>query len=64
MSEQTSLSARLRYEFDKTMAKGPIALIGWLALISLIIIAVAGAFLAVTHVAPEGSQPLDRKSVV
>ena len=58
MSEQTSLSARLRYEFDKTMAKGPIALIGWLALISLIIIAVAGAFLAVTHVAPEGSQPL------
>ena len=39
MSEQSSFGARLRYEFDKTMAKGAIALIGWLALISLIIIA-------------------------
>jgi hypothetical protein len=25
------LGARLRYEFDKSMAAGPIALIGWLA---------------------------------
>ena len=58
MTERRNISARLRYAFDKTMAAGPIALIGWLALISLAIIAIAGAFLAVTHVAPDGSEPL------
>ena len=29
---------RLRYQFDKSMAAGPIALIGWLAVISLVVI--------------------------
>ncbi len=28
MSKRTSLAERLRYEFDKSMAAGPIALIG------------------------------------
>ena len=58
MTERRKTGARLRYEFDKTMAAGPAALIGWLALISLGIIAVAGAFLAITRVAPDGSEPL------
>lgn len=58
MKNKQGLRTKLRYEFDKTMAKGAIALIGWLALLSLAIIAIAGAFLAVSHVAPEGSQPL------
>jgi ion channel POLLUX/CASTOR len=58
MAGRGTIAARLRYEFDKTMAAGPIALIGWLALISIVIIAIAGAFLAVTHVAPDGSEPL------
>ena len=40
------LGARLRYAFDKSMAGGPIALIGWLALVSLAIIIVAGLILA------------------
>ena len=39
MAEQSKsgrggLGARLRYEFDKSMAAGPIALIGWLAVLS------------------------------
>ena len=50
------LGARLRYAFDKSMAAGPIALIGWLALVSLVIIAIAGAFLALTRIAPEGER--------
>ncbi|RYG34801.1 MAG: hypothetical protein EON93_07510, partial [Burkholderiales bacterium] len=50
--------ARMRYEFDKSMAGGPIALIGWLAIVSLVIIMIAGAFLALTQIAPEGSEPL------
>ena len=40
------------------MAAGTIALIGWLALVSLVIIAIAGAFLAVTHISPEGEAPM------
>ena len=38
MKKKTTLGARLRYGFDKTMAAGPIALIGWLAVVSLLII--------------------------
>ena len=50
--------ARLRYEFDKSMAAGPIALIGWLAVLSLVLIVIAGAVLALLRIAPEGSDPL------
>lgn len=46
--------ARLRYEFDKTMAAGPIALIGWLGIVSLLIITAAGAIVALFGIAPEG----------
>jgi voltage-gated potassium channel Kch len=52
------LGARLRYAFDKTMAAGPIALIGWLAVLSLLVVVVAGGFLALTRIAPEGGEPL------
>lgn len=58
MKQGTPWGARLRYEFDKSMAAGPIALIGWLAVISLIVIVVAGTFLALTQIAPEGGQPV------
>jgi voltage-gated potassium channel Kch len=54
MKTRAQLAARLRYEFDKTMAGGAIALMGWLALISLCIIFLAGAILALTGIAPEG----------
>lgn len=47
---------RLRYQFDRSMAAGPIALIGWLGVISLIVIILAGLFLAVTGIAPEGGE--------
>jgi voltage-gated potassium channel Kch len=53
------LGARLRYEFDKSMAAGPIALIGWLAVLSIILIAIAGAVLTLLRIAPEGSGALD-----
>jgi voltage-gated potassium channel Kch len=49
---------RMRYRFDKSMAAGPIALIGWLALVSLAVIVVAGLFLALTGIAPEGGEPV------
>ena len=59
MKKRDSLGTRLRYGFDKSMAAGPIALIGWLAVASLLIIIAAAAFLAVIRIAPEGGEPLD-----
>ena len=59
MKKRDSLATRLRYGFDKSMAAGPIALIGWLAVASLLIIIAAAAFLAVTRIAPEGGEPLN-----
>jgi voltage-gated potassium channel Kch len=50
--------ARMRYAFDKSMAAGTIALIGWLALVSLVIIAFAAAFVAVVGIAPTDGGPL------
>ncbi|BBE73671.1 CASTOR/POLLUX-related putative ion channel [Oharaeibacter diazotrophicus] len=58
MTDRAPLGARLRYAFDKTMAAGPIALIGWLGVLSLAVVLVAGAFLAVTAIAPEGGEAL------
>lgn len=58
MITRAQLGARLRYEFDKTMAGGAIALMGWLALISLVVIVIAGAVLALTGIAPEGGEPV------
>ena len=49
---------RLRYEFDKSMAAGPLALIGWLAVISLLVIIVAAAVSALLHIAPEGADTM------
>ncbi|MGE3303365.1 MAG: hypothetical protein AB7M12_09650 [Hyphomonadaceae bacterium] len=49
---------RTRYAFDRTMAAGPIALIGWLGLASLLVTAAAAAVLAAARIAPDGAKPL------
>jgi len=49
-----SWSERLRYAFDNTMSKGPIALIGWLALLSGAVIFVIAVVVTVVGIAPEG----------
>lgn len=59
MTTRVTFIERLRYGFDKSMAAGPIALIGWLAVLSLVIIATASAFLVLTGIAPEGGKPLE-----
>jgi voltage-gated potassium channel Kch len=58
MSQRNSWGARLRYEFDKSMSAGPIALIGWLAVLSLVVIIVAGAIIALLRITPEGGEAL------
>ena len=49
-----STSQKLRYRFDQSMAAGPIALIGWLGLISLFLIFLAAIVLTLTGIKPEG----------
>jgi len=57
-TKSRGLGARLRYAFDKSMAAGPIALMGWLAVISLAVIVAASAILALLRIAPEGGDSL------
>lgn len=58
MSGRARLKEKIRYEFDKTMAGGTPALIGWLGIVSLGIIVFFGAIVAILGIAPEGSEPL------
>jgi voltage-gated potassium channel Kch len=45
-----SFRDRLRYRFENTLARGPIAIIGWLALVSAVVVVVAAVLLAAFHV--------------
>lgn len=49
-----SLGERLKYGFDKSMAGGPVALVGWLSIVTLIVIVFAATVLAITHMGPDG----------
>lgn len=57
MPVRRTLGARLRYAFDRSMDKGTPALVGWLGLVTLVMILAAGVFLAVTRIAPTGGPP-------
>jgi len=48
MTSKAGLRTRLRYWFDNTMSRGTPALIGWLAIVSVMLIVVISAALAVT----------------
>ncbi|MBK9103647.1 MAG: potassium transporter TrkA [Saprospiraceae bacterium] len=54
-----SFSQKLRYRFDNLMSKGPIAMISLLAIISTLVVAVAGAVLWLFHISPEGEEPMN-----
>jgi len=51
--KRISLLDRLRYRFDNVMSRGPIALIGWLCLLSAILILAVALFVFVSGVDPE-----------
>ncbi len=51
---------RLRYAFDNTMSRGPIALIGWLAVLSLAVIVVVAAVVTIARIVPgDVNSPID-----
>ena len=51
---QPSLTERAKYLFDKSMSVGTVALIGWLAAVSLAIIVAASLFIVIVGIAPDG----------
>ena len=57
MKTEFSLSDRLRYRFDNLMARGTIALIGGLGVVSLAIVLVAAAIVSLGRLAQEGGDP-------
>ncbi len=52
--QQFSVRDRVRYEFDNMMAKGPAALIGWLALFSATTIFLIASIVRIFGLDPEG----------
>ena len=56
---QPAFRDRLRYAFDNSMAKGPIALIGWLAVVSVAIIAVMATIVTLLGISPGDGEPIN-----
>jgi ion channel POLLUX/CASTOR len=54
----------LRYRFENTLSKGPVAIIGWLALVSTAIVVVAAVLLSLTGTAPTPGDPASSYSMV
>lgn len=51
--KKISLSERVRYAFDKSLSRGTVSLVGWLALVSLAIVVIATIVLLIVGIAPE-----------
>lgn len=48
---------QLRYRFENTLSKGPIAIIGWLGLVSSLVVLLATALLMLLHVTSDPADP-------
>lgn len=48
---------RLRYRFENTLSRGTVAIIGWLALVSLLIVVFAAVVLAITGLGTDPADP-------
>lgn len=57
---KTSFKEKLRYNFDNTLSNGPIAIISWLALVTFLLVILAGLILFITGLSadPELNEPL------
>jgi ion channel POLLUX/CASTOR len=51
---------RLRYQFENTLSKGPIAIIGWLALLSAIIVVLAAVVVALFGIGTNPDNPSEK----
>jgi hypothetical protein len=55
---KATLGDRLRYAFDNTLARGPVAQIAWLGMVSLGVILLAALLVTLVRVSPEDGPPL------
>ncbi|KFN42824.1 CASTOR/POLLUX-related putative ion channel [Arenimonas oryziterrae] len=62
--QQVTWRDRLRYRFENTLSKGPIAIIGWLALISAAIVIVAAVTLTALGVGTDPSDPASHLDII
>jgi hypothetical protein len=58
-SKKHSLAAKLRYNFENTLSKGTVAIIGWLALVSILIVAIAATIIALTGIKPDDGDQMN-----
>lgn len=56
--KNVSVSQIIRYKFDNMMSKGPIAMISLLAMMSLLVVAIAGVVIWLFHISPAGEEPM------
>ena len=61
---QSSLAEQLRYRFDNFMARGTVALVSGLALVSLAFIVLMSVFVSISGIAPEGGDRLNLPEAV
>lgn len=59
---KATFGERVRYAFDKSLSGGTIPLIGWLGLVSLLIVLVATAILLLSGIAPEAAEGQEAQS--
>lgn len=50
---KATLKQKLRYSFENTLSRGPIAIIGWLALFSFLLVFIAGIILFIAGIGPD-----------
>jgi len=58
MSTEFTWKQKLQYRFDNIMSRGPLAMIGLLALASLFIVLIAGCIISIFGISPEGEESL------
>ncbi len=54
-----SMRERLKYRFDNMMAKGPLAVIVWLGLFSLLLVLIAGGIIAAFGITPADTEEMN-----
>ena len=59
MSRKVGMKERIKYEFENTLSKGTIAIIGWLALLSILIVIVAGTIITLGQISQNPEEKLE-----
>ncbi len=55
--KKVSFKQKFRYKFDNLMSKGPIAMIGLLTVMSMVVVVIAAFIISMFQITPEGKEP-------